>query len=99
MPVHEEEGGYQWGHHGKVYHGPGAEKKAEEQAAAAHANGYTGDSAVEDETKREEEISRIIPEEIHHGHPQKQAEAIAYSETRDSLPETVSTDCIRNWRK
>lgn len=40
MPIHKQGSGYQWGNHGKVYRGPGAKKKAEAQAAAAHANGF-----------------------------------------------------------
>lgn len=40
MPVHKEDGGYQWGHHGKIYHGKDARKKAAAQGAAAHAHGY-----------------------------------------------------------
>ncbi len=43
MPVHKEGSGWQWGHHGKVYP---TKEKAEEQAAAAHANGYVGDGSV-----------------------------------------------------
>ena len=47
MPIHKAKtasgkSGVQWGHHGKVYTGPGARKKAEKQAAAAHAHGYKG---------------------------------------------------------
>jgi hypothetical protein len=46
MPVHKVHGangkvGYQWGGHGKVYYGPGAEQKAAKQGQAAYANGYT----------------------------------------------------------
>jgi hypothetical protein len=37
MPVKKVEGGYQWGNKGKVYP---TKKQAEEQAAAAYANGY-----------------------------------------------------------
>jgi len=49
MPVHKattSKGakGYQWGQHGKVYTGPGAEKKATAQGRAAYANGYKGKS-------------------------------------------------------
>jgi hypothetical protein len=41
MPVHPVKGGgYQWGNHGKVYHGPQAKAKASAQGRAAHANGY-----------------------------------------------------------
>lgn len=50
MPVHKvrktnpETGrvqvGYQWGHHGKVYFGAGAMKKAAKQGQAAHAAGW-----------------------------------------------------------
>ena len=32
--------GYQWGTHGKVYTGPGAQAKATRQGQAAHAAGY-----------------------------------------------------------
>ena len=46
MPIHPENGGEQWGNHGKVYHGPDAKEKAAKQAAAAHANGWRGDDAV-----------------------------------------------------
>jgi hypothetical protein len=42
--VHKQDGGYQWGQHGKIYRGKGAKKKAEKQAAAAYAHGYKGDS-------------------------------------------------------
>lgn len=46
MPVREviQNGkkGYQFGHHGKVYTGPGAEAKAKAQEAAAFASGYKG---------------------------------------------------------
>ena len=41
MPIHKEGSGYQWGNHGKVYP---TREGAEKQAAAAHANGFTGDS-------------------------------------------------------
>jgi hypothetical protein len=37
MPIKKVDGGYQWGNHGKVYP---TRKQAEEQAAAAYANGY-----------------------------------------------------------
>lgn len=40
MPIHKVDGGYQWGNHGKVY---SSRKGAARQAAAAHANGFTGD--------------------------------------------------------
>jgi hypothetical protein len=41
MPVHRtSSGGYQWGGHGKIYHGKDAKKKAAAQGAAAHASGY-----------------------------------------------------------
>ena len=43
MPVHSRgHGCYQWGHHGKVYCGPGARAKAERQGRAAFAGGYRG---------------------------------------------------------
>jgi len=46
MPVHKVikngKTGYQWGNSGKIYTGPGAEKKAEAQGRAAYANGYKG---------------------------------------------------------
>ena len=43
MPVHKVgKTGCQWGHHGKIYHGAGACKKAARQGAAAHAHGYRG---------------------------------------------------------
>ena len=32
--------GYQWGHQGKIYTGPGAQAKAAKQGQAAYANGY-----------------------------------------------------------
>lgn len=35
--------GFQFGHSGKVYTGPGAEAKAKAQEAAAFANGWKGD--------------------------------------------------------
>ena len=53
MPVHEEDGGEQWGGQGKVYHGPDAKEKAESQGRAAYANGYKGKS--EDEPEEEEQ--------------------------------------------
>ena len=48
MPVHKVRTtrgghpvtGYQWGQHGKIYTGPGAEKKATAQGQAAYAAGY-----------------------------------------------------------
>jgi hypothetical protein len=45
MPVHKVHlpnggTGYQWGGHGKVYTGAGAEKRAAQQGQAAHAAGY-----------------------------------------------------------
>ena len=40
MPIHKEGTGYQWGNHGKVYP---TKAGAARQAAAAHANGFTGD--------------------------------------------------------
>lgn len=50
MPVHKVQTtrngktttGYQWGGHGKIYTGPGAEAKAAAQGRAAYANGYKG---------------------------------------------------------
>lgn len=43
MPVHRtSNGGYQWGSHGKVYHGKGARAKAAAQGRAAYAHGYRG---------------------------------------------------------
>ena len=46
MPVHKvmKDGkpGYQWGHSGKVYTGPGAATKAAKQGQAAYAAGYKG---------------------------------------------------------
>lgn len=42
MPVRKVSGGYQWGHHGKVYKGKGAKAKATAQGRAAYANGYKG---------------------------------------------------------
>jgi hypothetical protein len=42
MPVHKQGSGFQWGHHGKVYTGPGAAAKAAAQGRAAYANGYRG---------------------------------------------------------
>lgn len=32
--------GYRWGEHGKIYTGPGAERKAAQQGQAAYAAGY-----------------------------------------------------------
>ena len=34
--------GYQWGQHGKIYTGPGAQSKAAAQGRAAYAAGYKG---------------------------------------------------------
>lgn len=42
MPVRRVKGGYRWGHHGKVYRGKNARKKAQRQARAAFAHGYRG---------------------------------------------------------
>ena len=42
MPVHKEQGGYQWGSSGKVYKGKDAKAKAAAQGRAAYANGYKG---------------------------------------------------------
>ncbi len=39
MPIRKVSGGYKWGSQGKVYK---SRKGAERQAAAAHANGFTG---------------------------------------------------------
>lgn len=36
---------YQWGHHGKIYCGPGARAKAERQGRAAYAHGYLGEGS------------------------------------------------------
>jgi len=44
VPVHSENGGYQWGHSGKVYHGKGAKEKAAKQGQAVHASGWHGKS-------------------------------------------------------
>ena len=42
-PVHSVSGGgYQWGGHGKVYHGDSARAKAAAQGRAAYAHGYKG---------------------------------------------------------
>lgn len=40
MPIRKVEGGYKWGGHGHVYP---TREGAENQAAAAHAHGFTGD--------------------------------------------------------
>ena len=40
MPVHKKGSGFQWGEHGKIYHGAGAREKAEKQGRATHASGY-----------------------------------------------------------
>jgi hypothetical protein len=40
MPIHKEDGGYQWGNSGKVYKGKGAKAKAKAQARAIYASGY-----------------------------------------------------------
>lgn len=45
MPIHNVDGGVQWGGHGKVYRGKGARRKALAQARAAFANGYRGKSS------------------------------------------------------
>jgi hypothetical protein len=39
MPIRKVKGGYKWGGHGHVYP---TREGAEKQAAAAHANGFTG---------------------------------------------------------
>jgi len=41
MPIRKVKGGYKWGGHGHVYP---TREGAEKQAAAAHANGFQGDS-------------------------------------------------------
>ena len=51
-PIHAEDGGYKWGDHGKLYKGPDAKKKAEAQAAAAHAHGYRGDAGMDEQTDK-----------------------------------------------
>ena len=43
MPIHKVDGGYRWGSHGHIYHGPDARSQALKQARAAYAHGYTGD--------------------------------------------------------
>jgi hypothetical protein len=47
MPVHKviRDGkvGYQWGKSGKVYTGPGAQARAQQQGQAAYAAGYKQD--------------------------------------------------------
>jgi len=44
MPVHRVtkngKTGYQWGQHGRIYTGPGAQARATKQGQAAHAAGY-----------------------------------------------------------
>ena len=42
MPIRKVSGGYKWGGHGHVYP---TRAGAERQAAAAHANGFRGDSS------------------------------------------------------
>ena len=42
MPVHKKGSGYQWGGHGKIYHGKDARAKAAAQGRAAYASGYRG---------------------------------------------------------
>jgi hypothetical protein len=47
MPVRKVQGpngkvGYQWGESGKVYTGPDARKRAEQQGRAVRAGGYKG---------------------------------------------------------
>lgn len=49
MPIHREGSGWQWGNHGKVY---SSRAGAERQAAAAHANGYRGDSRISRDTSK-----------------------------------------------
>jgi hypothetical protein len=44
MPIKKKESSYQWGGHGKVYHGKGAKKKAIKQMKAAYASGYKSKS-------------------------------------------------------
>ena len=44
MPIHRASVGWQWGNHGHVYP---TRQGAEKQAAAAHANGWKGDSVEE----------------------------------------------------
>lgn len=82
MPIHKEDGGEQWGNHGKVYHGPDAKKKAEAQAAAAHANGYTGDKLEAGSSA--EVISRNIKALRDRGYKESEAIAIAYAESKKS---------------
>ncbi len=96
MPIHEVDGGEEWGNHGKIYHGPDAKEKAEKQAAAAHANGFTGDEEEDEKTlddliegHTDTERSDNIATEIRAGKPPKQAEAIAYSVQRhNNMDET-----------
>lgn len=56
MPIHKVDGGYKWGNHGHVYP---TQEGAEKQAAAAHANGWTGDTA----TPEQAELARKIAED------------------------------------
>lgn len=43
MPIHKQNGGYQWGGHGKVYK---SKAGAVKQMKAAFANGYKGKGAL-----------------------------------------------------
>lgn len=84
MPIHSAElpsgkEGFEWGEHGKVYP---TRAQAEKQAAAAHANGFQGDDL--EKSSSQAALSHNIATEINHGHPPKQAEAIAYSVKRES---------------
>ena len=64
MPVRSKgRGCFQWGHHGKVYCGPGARQKAERQGRAAYAHGYQGHETHEAASRRH----RPTPELLYRG--------------------------------
>jgi hypothetical protein len=103
MPIHQENGGEQWGQHGKVYHGPDAKEKAEKQAAAAHAHGYKGDSeeienirAIRDAVPRMPEfLRREIDADIarrEREHVKKRSDDMPYTEQQHKLFEAAAHD-------
>ena len=69
MPVRSKgRGCFQWGHHGKVYCGPGARQKAERQGRAAYSHGYQGHEAHEAAT-RLTDTQRDVLQLISEGRP------------------------------
>jgi len=64
MPIHNVDGGVQWGGHGKVYRGKGARRKALAQARAAFANGYRGKHANQPAEGNMDQVKEASEQEI-----------------------------------